>query len=73
MVSATTWPEPAVEVLVSWQPPAELLVWSVLQVLEEAESPAGGPRAPVVELTPVGPSLPAASLRTLPAHPAEPA
>jgi hypothetical protein len=72
MVSATTWPEPAVELVVAWQPPEELL-WPVVQVLEDAESPAGGPRDPAAPLVVLGPSLPAASLWTVPAQPAVPA
>jgi len=67
-VSATTWPDPAVEFVVAWQPTAALV-----QLPVEEACPVGGPREPVEPLTVFDPSLPIAVECTLPAHPAEPA
>jgi hypothetical protein len=70
MVSATTWPEPAVEFVVALQPPLGSVS---VQVADEEAGPVGGPRAPVAPLTVFGPSVPIAELCTRPAHAAEPA
>jgi hypothetical protein len=62
--------------VVAWQPPWELpweLPWPEVQVLEEDESPAGGPRDPAAPFAVLGPAVPAASLCTVPAQPAVPA
>jgi hypothetical protein len=69
-VSATTWPEPAVEFVVAWQPPCAAV--SPPQLAEVEAWPAGGPRDPVAPLTVFGPSLPIAVERTLPEQPPAP-
>jgi hypothetical protein len=67
MVSATTWPAPAVELVAPWHPD-----WALEQVAVVEASPAGGPRDPVAPLTVFGPSLPTASECTEPTHPLVP-
>jgi hypothetical protein len=71
MVSATTWPDPAVELLTAWQPPWASAPEVQLPVVEAV--PAGGPRAPVAPLTVFGPSVPIAVECTLPVQPPVPA
>jgi hypothetical protein len=67
-MSATTWPDPAVELVCAWQPD-----WPLVQVALLVETPSGGPRAPLPRFAVVGPSLPAAELRTVPVHAVLPA
>jgi hypothetical protein len=66
ITSATTWPDPAVELVVAWQ-----LLSLVVQLPLEDDSPAGGPRAPAPPVVVLGPSLPAAELRAMPEQPPE--
>jgi hypothetical protein len=61
MISATTWPDPAVELVCARQPD-----WPLVQVALVVDTPSGGPRAPFPAFTAVGPSLPAAELRAVP-------
>jgi hypothetical protein len=63
MMSATTWPEPAAELVCAWQPDRPLA-----QVALVVDTPSGGPRAPLPSVTAVGPSLPAAEVRAVPVH-----
>jgi len=63
IVSATTWPDPAVELVDAWQPLCELV-----QLPVELEPPGGGPRAPAPPFNEFGLSLPVAELRTDPAQ-----
>jgi hypothetical protein len=67
-VSATTWPAPAVDWVVAWQP-----LWVAVQVAEVSLVPAGGPRGspalPVVS----GPWSPVAFDSTVPEQPLLPA
>jgi hypothetical protein len=62
-MSATTWPDAAVELVCAWQPD-----WPLVQVALVVDTPSGGPRAPFAPFTAVGPSLPAAELRAVPEH-----
>jgi hypothetical protein len=62
-MSATTWPDPAVELVRAWQPD-RLLV----QVALVVDAPCGGPRAPFPSFTAIGPSLPVAEVRAVPEH-----
>jgi hypothetical protein len=71
MVSATTWPDPAVELLTAWQPPWAFAPEVQLPVVEAV--PAGGPLDPVAPLTVFGPSVPIAAECTLPVQPPVPA
>jgi hypothetical protein len=66
MMSATTWPDPAVELVEAWQ-----LLSLVVQLPLEDDSSAGGPRAPTPPVVVLGPSLPAAELRAVPEQPPE--
>ncbi|MFD1534374.1 hypothetical protein [Pseudonocardia aurantiaca] len=69
MMSATTWPDPAVELVCAWQADCPLAQLALVVV-----PPAGGPRAPVAPFNAFGPSLPAAELEAVPTQPAaEPA
>jgi hypothetical protein len=61
IMSATTWPDPAVELLCARQPD-----WPLVQVALVVETPSGGPRAPLPVSTALGPSLPAADVRVVP-------
>jgi hypothetical protein len=63
MMSATTWPDPAVALVCARQP-----VTPVAQLPLVVEPPAGGPRAPITPFPVTGPSLPAAELRATPVH-----
>jgi hypothetical protein len=65
MMSATTWPDPAVELVCAWQP-----LWPEVQLAVVVELPSGGPRAPPAPFKALGPSLPEALLRAVPEHPA---
>jgi hypothetical protein len=67
-MSATTWPDAAVELVCARQPD-----WPLVQVAVVVETPSGGPRAPLAPFTTVGPSLPAAELRAVPEHAVPPA
>jgi hypothetical protein len=60
-MSATTWPDPAVELVCAWQPD-----WPLTQLALVVEVPSGGPRAPPAPFSVFGPSLPAAALRAVP-------
>jgi len=67
-MSATTWPDPAVESVATWQP-----VWPVVQLPLEDDPPDGGPRAPAPPVVVRG-SPPVAELAAVPEHsPDEPA
>ena len=68
MISATTWPDPAVELVCAWQPD-----WLLVQVALSVDTPSGGPRAPFPEFSAIGPSLPAAEVRVVPEHSVLPA
>jgi hypothetical protein len=60
-MSATTWPDPALELVCAWQalgPPA--------QRAAVVETPSGGPRAPPAPASVLGPSLPEAELPAVP-------
>jgi hypothetical protein len=60
-MSATTWPEPATELVRIRQP-----LSAVVHVPAVAEPASGGPRGPLLPLIAFGPSLPAAELRAVP-------
>lgn len=60
-MSATTWPDAAVELVCARQPDRPLV-----QVALVVEPPSGGPRAPFAPFAVVGPSLPAAEVRAVP-------
>ncbi|NMH77849.1 hypothetical protein [Pseudonocardia xinjiangensis] len=64
MMSATTWPDPAVELVAAWQ-----LLSLVVQLPLEDDWPPGGPRAPAPPVVVLGPSSPAAELRAVPEQP----
>jgi hypothetical protein len=66
-MSATTWPDPAVELLCARQPD-----WPLAQLALVDEVPSGGPRAPLPAWTVAGPSLPDAEVRVVPEQPALP-
>jgi hypothetical protein len=63
MMSATTWPDPAVELVCAWQ-----AVCPLVQVALVVVPAAGGPRAPVAPFNAAGPSLPAAEVEAVPEH-----
>jgi hypothetical protein len=67
-MSATTWPDPAVELVWAWQPD-----WDAVQLPDVVAPPSGGPRASPDPFSVAGPSLPDAELSTLPEHPVPPA
>ncbi|GAA5129429.1 hypothetical protein GCM10023320_49890 [Pseudonocardia adelaidensis] len=67
-MSATTWPDAAVELVCARQPDRPLV-----QVALVAELPCGGPRAPFTRFVAAGPSEPAAVLRAVPEQEALPA
>jgi hypothetical protein len=67
-MSATTWPDPAVELVWAWQPDS-----AAVQLLVVRAPPSGGPRASPDPFNVAGPSLPDAELSTLPEHPVAPA
>jgi hypothetical protein len=68
-MSATTWPDPAVELVCAWQ-----ALCPVVQLAVVVEAPSGGPRAPFAPFIEAGPSLPAAEVRVVPEQfPADPA
>jgi hypothetical protein len=60
-MSATTWPDPAVELVCARQPD-----WPLAQLALVVEVPSGGPRAPPAPSSVFGPSLPEAELRAVP-------
>jgi hypothetical protein len=66
-MSATTWPDPAVELVWAWQP-----LSAALQLLVVRATPSGGPRAPPAPFRVAGPSLPDAELPTVPSQPVPP-
>jgi hypothetical protein len=68
MMSATTWPDPAVELVWAWQPDS-----AAEQLLVVRAVPSGGPRAPPDPFRVAGPSLPEAELCTVPAQVVAPA
>jgi hypothetical protein len=67
-MSATTWPDPAVELVWAWQPDSD-----AVQLPDVWEPPSGGPRASPEPFSVAGPSLPDAELSTVPEHPVPPA
>jgi hypothetical protein len=60
-MSATTWPDPAVELVCAWQPDRPLA-----QLALVLDVPSGGPRAPPEPFSAAGPSLPDAEVRVVP-------
>jgi hypothetical protein len=66
MMSATTWPDPAVELVCAWQ-----AVCPLTQLALVLPPAAGGPRAPSAPTIDAGPSLPAAEVRVVPTQPDE--
>jgi hypothetical protein len=67
-MSATTWPDPAVELVWAWQP-----LSAAVQLLVVRAPPSGGPRAPPEPFSEAGPSLPDAELSTVPEQAVAPA
>jgi hypothetical protein len=67
-MSATTWPDAAVELVWAWQP-----LSAAVQLAEVLAPPSGGPRAPPDPFRVAGPSLPEAELSTVPSQAVLPA
>jgi len=63
MMSATTWPDPPVELVCAWQ-----LERPLAQLALVVEVPSGGPRASPEPFSAAGPSLPDAEVRVVPVH-----